>query len=270
MRDWLDEIAGPDFAPAVFWTLLALVILIVLLVIVRQIRGMTFGTFVVGGRNRKTRLAVMDATAVDTHRRLVLVRRDDVEHLILIGGPTDVVVEQNIRFGQQQRRPAPPQDIAAYEQQVQRPPEAQPAPPPPQQRQAAQPARPQPPREPRIASAPPQPERPARAAPPPPRAPEPRPAPPPRAAPARIEPPRPEPTLSSTTRDTYLPRDMQDRGKAPARSETVDIDKALVDELNLSLDEPMISAKHPPAKQDVSLEDEMNKLLGELTGGRRK
>ena len=79
-----------------------------------------------------------------------------------------------------------------------------------------------------------------------------------------------EPTLSSTTRDTYLPRDMQDRGKPPARSETVDIDKALVDELNLSLDEPMISAKHPPAKQDVSLEDEMNKLLGELTGGRRK
>src|SRR5690606_1835507 len=57
-----------------------------------------FGTFVAGGRNRKTRLAVMDAAAVDSHRRLVLVRRDDVEHLILIGGPSDVVVEQNIRM----------------------------------------------------------------------------------------------------------------------------------------------------------------------------
>jgi hypothetical protein len=38
----------------------------------------------------------MDAAAIDNQRRLVLVRRDDVEHLILIGGPTDVVVEQNI------------------------------------------------------------------------------------------------------------------------------------------------------------------------------
>ena len=41
----------------------------------------------------------MDATAVDSHRRLVLVRRDDVEHLLLIGGPADVVVESDIRIG---------------------------------------------------------------------------------------------------------------------------------------------------------------------------
>ncbi len=38
----------------------------------------------------------MDAAAVDGRRKLVLIRRDDVEHLLLIGGPTDVVVEQNI------------------------------------------------------------------------------------------------------------------------------------------------------------------------------
>jgi hypothetical protein len=38
----------------------------------------------------------MDSATVDTRRRLVLVRRDNVEHLILIGGPSDVVVEQNI------------------------------------------------------------------------------------------------------------------------------------------------------------------------------
>ena len=68
------------------------------------VRNLTFGTFVAGGRNRKTRLAVMDATAVDSHRRLVLVRRDDIEHLFLIGGPTDVVVERDIRFHVQQRR----------------------------------------------------------------------------------------------------------------------------------------------------------------------
>lgn len=43
-----------------------------------------------------SRLAVVDAAIVDHQRKLVLVRRDDVEHLILIGGPTDVVVESNI------------------------------------------------------------------------------------------------------------------------------------------------------------------------------
>lgn len=48
-----------------------------------------------GGANVQ-RLAVVGSTAIDTRRRLVLVRRDDVEHLILIGGPADLVVESAI------------------------------------------------------------------------------------------------------------------------------------------------------------------------------
>ena len=36
------------------------------------------------------------ATAVDAKRRLVLVRRDDVEHLILLGPASDLVVERGI------------------------------------------------------------------------------------------------------------------------------------------------------------------------------
>jgi hypothetical protein len=47
-------------------------------------------------RGRQPRLAVIDAAAVDSRRRLVLIRRDNVEHLVLIGGPSDVVIEQNI------------------------------------------------------------------------------------------------------------------------------------------------------------------------------
>jgi flagellar protein FliO/FliZ len=47
-------------------------------------------------RGRMPRLAVIDAAAVDGRRRLVLVRRDNVEHLIMIGGPTDIVVESTI------------------------------------------------------------------------------------------------------------------------------------------------------------------------------
>ena len=47
-------------------------------------------------RGRMPRLAVIDAAAVDGRRRLVLVRRDNIEHLLMIGGPTDIVVETNI------------------------------------------------------------------------------------------------------------------------------------------------------------------------------
>src|SRR5262249_29558367 len=42
------------------------------------------------------RLAVIDQAIVDSRRRLVLIRRDNVEHLLIIGGPSGVVVEQNI------------------------------------------------------------------------------------------------------------------------------------------------------------------------------
>jgi len=42
------------------------------------------------------RLAVMEQASVDGKRKLVLIRRDDVEHLIMTGGPVDVVIETGI------------------------------------------------------------------------------------------------------------------------------------------------------------------------------
>lgn len=112
MREWIEGVAGPAYASALMWTLLALIALLVVLVLLKIVRGFTFGTFVAGGRNRRARLAVMDATAVDSHRRLVLVRRDDVEHLLLIGGPTDVVVEHNIGAMGQSASPMLDEEIA--------------------------------------------------------------------------------------------------------------------------------------------------------------
>jgi hypothetical protein len=47
-------------------------------------------------RGRQPRLAVIDAASVDGRRRLVLIRRDNVEHLMMIGGPNDLVIEPNI------------------------------------------------------------------------------------------------------------------------------------------------------------------------------
>ncbi|MCC5779655.1 flagellar biosynthetic protein FliO [Nitratireductor sp. B36] len=96
MRDWLVGIFGEAYATAAFWTIILVAVAIVLLVFVRVNRRFTTGTFISSSRGKQPRLAVMDATPVDNNRRLVLVRRDEVEHLILIGGPTDLVVETNI------------------------------------------------------------------------------------------------------------------------------------------------------------------------------
>ncbi|MGE5504172.1 MAG: FliO/MopB family protein [Actinomycetota bacterium] len=44
----------------------------------------------------RRRLSLVEAMAVDGKRRLVLVRRDDREHLLLLGGASDLVVERDI------------------------------------------------------------------------------------------------------------------------------------------------------------------------------
>jgi flagellar protein FliO/FliZ len=62
--------------------------------LIRRFAGNRLGSNT--NRGRMPRLAVIDAAAVDGRRRLVLVRRDNVEHLLMIGGPTDIVVEPNI------------------------------------------------------------------------------------------------------------------------------------------------------------------------------
>lgn len=43
------------------------------------------------------RIEVLETTVIDAERRLVLVRCDQVEHLIVVGGPNDVVVENDVR-----------------------------------------------------------------------------------------------------------------------------------------------------------------------------
>jgi flagellar biogenesis protein FliO len=82
----------------ILWIFIAILIVLALIGavawLVRRFSGGSIGSG--GTRGRMPRLAVIDAAAVDGRRRLVLVRRDNVEHLLMIGGPTDVVVELNI------------------------------------------------------------------------------------------------------------------------------------------------------------------------------
>src|SRR5450631_592153 len=74
--------------------------------LVRRFAGNRLGANT--NRGRMPRLAVIDAAAVDGRRRLVLVRRDNIEHLLMIGGPTDIVVEPNIVRAMPGRDQTPP------------------------------------------------------------------------------------------------------------------------------------------------------------------
>ena len=90
-----------DSQPYMFYLAMALVVLVVLLLITaifRRLRGGTRGV-------RGTRLGINEFCEIDETRRLVLVRRDNVEHLVLIGGPQDLVIESGIGTSAQARHP---------------------------------------------------------------------------------------------------------------------------------------------------------------------
>lgn len=95
MREYLLQFMGEEAAMGVQFMVALLAVL------------MLFGVFVwflrlITGKGRRkvvsqdNRLAILDRTQIDDTRSLVLVRRDEVEHLVMIGGPSDVVVESNI------------------------------------------------------------------------------------------------------------------------------------------------------------------------------
>jgi len=47
-------------------------------------------------KQARRRLGVIEQISVDARRTLLLIRRDDVEHLVMTGGPVDVIIESNI------------------------------------------------------------------------------------------------------------------------------------------------------------------------------
>ena len=55
---------------------------------------------------RTGRLGVIETIALDNRRRLVLIRRDQVEHLVLLGGTGDLVIETGIETARDPRAAA--------------------------------------------------------------------------------------------------------------------------------------------------------------------
>lgn len=100
--------SGNGFLTALF-ALGAVIVLIILGVWLLKLVFNVSGT-VARGRNK--RLSVVDTLQIDPKRQLLIVRRDDTEHLILTGGPQDLLVESGIAVqdppvNQLTRRPQP-------------------------------------------------------------------------------------------------------------------------------------------------------------------
>lgn len=89
-----------------FFALLALAALAGYWVISGALGGQSPMVSLFGARPER-RLSVVEHASVDGRRRLVLVRRDDVEHLIMTGGPVDVVIETGIGATLPAVRPMP-------------------------------------------------------------------------------------------------------------------------------------------------------------------
>jgi flagellar protein FliO/FliZ len=84
---------------------------IVLVLIVLGLWGLKQLTRASDRMGRKMqRLSVVDTATVDGKRKVVIIRRDNVEHVIMTGGPQDLLIESGIAVPepapQQARRPA--------------------------------------------------------------------------------------------------------------------------------------------------------------------
>ncbi|GEP00895.1 hypothetical protein [Methylobacterium haplocladii] len=91
---------GPYYLQFLVIFLVILVLLMGIVLLFRRIagRGLSMSARATN-RSRQPRLGIVDIYELDRHRQLILLRRDNVEHLLLVGGPNDVVVERNVIRG---------------------------------------------------------------------------------------------------------------------------------------------------------------------------
>lgn len=86
------------------WEVLWLLLIIVFVAAAIIVGALLWRSYVDNGkpgagifRNKaEKRLEVVDQALLDGRRKLVLIRRDNTEHLIMTGGPVDVVIETGI------------------------------------------------------------------------------------------------------------------------------------------------------------------------------
>ena len=132
----MSSLFGIEASRAVQFAIAFAIILILLVLFGVVFRKLTGARLMMPGSDRgrgsrQPRLGIVDVYDLDRQRQLLLLRRDNVEHLLLIGGPNDVVIETNIIRVAGARIPAPSNDtgVERFEptlDQAPRPPQVEP------------------------------------------------------------------------------------------------------------------------------------------------
>jgi flagellar protein FliO/FliZ len=132
----VSSLFGIEASRAVQFAIAFAIILILLVLFGVVFRKLTGARLMMPGSDRgrgsrQPRLGIVDVYDLDRQRQLLLLRRDNVEHLLLIGGPNDVVIETNIIRVAGARIPAPSNDtgVERFEptlDQAPRPPQVEP------------------------------------------------------------------------------------------------------------------------------------------------
>jgi flagellar protein FliO/FliZ len=90
-----------------FRFLIALVFVLALIGLIAWIaRRFGFGHVAVRPRGAARRIEIVETAAVDAKRRLVLLRRDRTEHLVLLGTNSELLIESGISPPASQGAPA--------------------------------------------------------------------------------------------------------------------------------------------------------------------
>lgn len=114
----MSSLFGIEASRAVQFAIAFAIILVLLVLFGVVFRKLTGARLMMPGsgdrsRSRQPRLGIVDVYDLDRQRQLLLLRRDNVEHLLLIGGPNDVVIETNIVRVAGARIQAPSNDTGA-------------------------------------------------------------------------------------------------------------------------------------------------------------
>lgn len=93
-------------AAVAFFVAAVLILLVFRLAFGRRLR-------MANSRARQMRLGIVDAFDLDRQRQLVIIRRDNVEHLVMIGGPNDILIESQIIRTEARSRDKSDRDLTA-------------------------------------------------------------------------------------------------------------------------------------------------------------
>ncbi|MEM8876688.1 MAG: hypothetical protein AAGD23_02335 [Pseudomonadota bacterium] len=121
----IEQWLGVDFSQPMEFIIAFVVVMVLIALVTLIVRGLMFrgGDGFRGRAQKRQRLFVGEWVRVDEKRRLLLVRRDEVEHLLLIGGNSDLVVEQDVSSKKPQTLPVATVQAPAAQPDVYTPPE---------------------------------------------------------------------------------------------------------------------------------------------------